>query len=137
MMNTSDCLKRSDPKAMAEKPGSLAQYLQTTAPPSSASRFELNAPEPAIMPASFQTPPVQQLVEEHLSPVNPHHLPDDTERKSLYEKVDNLTPCEEAAYIIASLRGHDKLDEIRTELGCSLKKDCKITNLAIFEAMDR
>jgi hypothetical protein len=45
--------------------------------------------------------------------------------------------CEEAAMIIASLRGGEMSDEIFGELGCSSDKSCAVNNLSIFELLDR
>ena len=49
------------------------------------------------------------------------------------------TSCEEAASIIASLRGHhnDAPDEVWSELGCGSRQSCRVKNLSVFELMDR
>lgn len=50
---------------------------------------------------------------------------------------DDKTSCEEAASIIASMRGLEDPEAIRAELGCSPGLSCKVGNMAIFQAMDR
>jgi hypothetical protein len=47
------------------------------------------------------------------------------------------TSCDEAARIIARLRGHDTTDEVWNELGCGTKQNCRVRNLAVFELIDR
>ncbi|ETI25431.1 hypothetical protein G647_02204 [Cladophialophora carrionii CBS 160.54] len=47
------------------------------------------------------------------------------------------TSCEEAARIIASLRGHVTPDEVWNELGCGTTQACRVKNLAVFELMDK
>jgi len=44
--------------------------------------------------------------------------------------------CEEAAQIIASLRGHDQSTDVLNELGCSTSS-CRVANLSIFQLMDQ
>lgn len=45
--------------------------------------------------------------------------------------------CEEAANILASLRGQDDHDDLWRELGCGAKNTCRVSNFSIFELMDR
>lgn len=45
--------------------------------------------------------------------------------------------CEEAAMIIASLRGGVAPEDIYGELGCSADKPCAVANTSIFELLDR
>lgn len=51
--------------------------------------------------------------------------------------TDDATPCETAASIIASMRGHGDAEEARAELGCSSSLDCTVENMTIFRIMDR
>ncbi|KAL8716848.1 MAG: hypothetical protein Q9225_005851 [Loekoesia sp. 1 TL-2023] len=62
---------------------------------------------------------------------------DGSGRKAQVGKMDDATSCETAAWIIASLRGHDNAEEVRAELGCSSNEDCTVENMKIFNAMDR
>ncbi|KIW34054.1 uncharacterized protein PV07_00856 [Cladophialophora immunda] len=47
------------------------------------------------------------------------------------------TSCEEAARIIAGLRGRNNPDDVWNELGCGTSQSCRVKNLAVFELMDR
>ncbi|KAJ9493535.1 hypothetical protein LTR99_011167 [Exophiala xenobiotica] len=47
------------------------------------------------------------------------------------------TSCEEAANILANLRGQDAHEDVWHELGCGERRSCGVTNLSIFELMDR
>ena len=46
------------------------------------------------------------------------------------------TSCEDAARIIASMRGHDDLEGLWSELGCSSTRKCMVKNMAIFQIFD-
>lgn len=46
------------------------------------------------------------------------------------------TSCEDAARIIASMRGHEDPDVVWPELGCSATKSCMVKNIAIFQMVD-
>ncbi|KAK2865118.1 hypothetical protein FQN49_003896 [Arthroderma sp. PD_2] len=50
---------------------------------------------------------------------------------------DNMTPCEEAARIIAGMRGNCDEEVVRAELGCSADMSCMVGNMNIFQALDR
>ncbi|KAM5465003.1 hypothetical protein MauCBS54593_006636 [Microsporum audouinii] len=50
---------------------------------------------------------------------------------------DDMTPCEEAARIIASMRGDYDEETVRAELGCAPNEACLISNMNIFQALDR
>ena len=50
----------------------------------------------------------------------------------------NTTSCLDAARIIAGMRGTNDSDEVRVELGCpSATEECRMNNVAIFEAMNQ
>ncbi|PGH11143.1 hypothetical protein AJ80_07245 [Polytolypa hystricis UAMH7299] len=49
---------------------------------------------------------------------------------------DDATSCNEAASIIASMRGHNDAQAVRAELGCAPDIDCKVKNMVIFHALD-
>ncbi|EFR02652.1 hypothetical protein MGYG_05649 [Nannizzia gypsea CBS 118893] len=51
--------------------------------------------------------------------------------------IDDMTPCEEAAKIIASMRVEQDEQAVRAELGCGLNATCMVDNMTIFQAMDR
>ncbi|KAE9966363.1 hypothetical protein BLS_007056 [Venturia inaequalis] len=58
------------------------------------------------------------------------------------EKSENLrspheTSCEDAASIIASMRGHADREQVREELGCGAKRDCAVKNTTLFQLMDQ
>jgi hypothetical protein len=44
----------------------------------------------------------------------------------------NMTSCEDAARIIARMRGHYNEEDVRAELGCSTNKHCTVENITIF-----
>jgi hypothetical protein len=48
----------------------------------------------------------------------------------------DVTPCEEAAHIIASMRGHEDADSIWSELGCPPNQRCLVKNMTIFQLGD-
>ena len=52
-------------------------------------------------------------------------------------RFSDSTSCEEAARIIAGMRGHDDADAIWPELGCNSSKDCVVRNMTIFQIVDR
>ncbi|KAK5562025.1 hypothetical protein LTR43_012380 [Exophiala xenobiotica] len=47
------------------------------------------------------------------------------------------TSCEEAANILANLRGQDPPEDVWHELGCGERRSCRVMNLSIFELMDK
>ena len=47
------------------------------------------------------------------------------------------TSCEDAARIIASMRGQDDPERVWPELGCSTTKSCMVKNMTIFQMVDR
>ncbi|KAM5437030.1 hypothetical protein MferCBS31731_005685 [Microsporum ferrugineum] len=49
---------------------------------------------------------------------------------------DDMTPCEEAARIIASMRGDYDEETVRAELGCAPNETCLVSNMNIFQALD-
>jgi len=49
----------------------------------------------------------------------------------------NSTPCEQAAAIIASMRGAAESQEIWPELGCSSMKSCRVDNMRLFRMLDQ
>jgi hypothetical protein len=127
------------------KPRDPTQVLQTARSVTSAvwaSHIEPVALEHIVMPLSpkmSQELPLQQPLEKP-PPILDHHQPlqaCDSEEPPRGGSVDDATTsCETAAWIIANMRGHGRLEEVRAELGCPSSKDCKVENLAIFEAMD-
>jgi hypothetical protein len=46
------------------------------------------------------------------------------------------TSCEDAARIIASMRGQDDPERVWPELGCSTTKSCMVKNMTIFQMVD-
>ena len=55
---------------------------------------------------------------------------------SNHPRQTDVTPCEEAAQIIASMRGHEDAEAVWPELGCSANKKCTVTNMTIFQLGD-
>ena len=55
---------------------------------------------------------------------------------SNHPRQADVTPCEEAAQIIASMRGHEDAEAVWPELGCSSNKKCTVTNMTIFQLGD-
>ena len=51
-------------------------------------------------------------------------------------KMDDVTTCEDAANIIASMRGHGDTEAVRSELGCQPNISCTVKNITIFELLD-
>ncbi|EGE02559.1 hypothetical protein TEQG_01593 [Trichophyton equinum CBS 127.97] len=50
---------------------------------------------------------------------------------------EDTTPCEEAARIIASMRGDGDEQSVRAELGCGPNTNCMVNNMTIFQVMDQ
>ncbi|EZF32333.1 hypothetical protein TMEN_8507 [Trichophyton mentagrophytes] len=50
---------------------------------------------------------------------------------------EDTTPCEEAARIIASMRGDCDEQSVRAELGCGPNTSCMVNNMTIFQVMDQ
>jgi hypothetical protein len=46
------------------------------------------------------------------------------------------TSCEDAARIIASMRGQDNPERVWPELGCSATRSCMVKNITIFQMVD-
>lgn len=91
---------------------------------------------------SRQTPPHSAFHQSAIQTPPPKAGAQDAEqgksgRQARAEDRDDATSCETAAWIIASLRGHDNAEEVRAELGCSSNADCTVKNLTVFHAMDR
>lgn len=69
-------------------------------------------------------------------------------RSTMGSRMDCLTPssapentgldtsCEEAAAIIATLRGHGDQERVRSELGCEALTSCRIENTSLLDIMD-
>ena len=51
------------------------------------------------------------------------------------KRVDE-TSCEDAARIIASMRGHRDPEGVWPELGCSARESCMVKNITIFQMID-
>lgn len=51
-------------------------------------------------------------------------------------RMDDETTCEDAANIIASMRGHGDAEAVRSELGCPPNVSCTVKNMAIFKLLD-
>ena len=47
------------------------------------------------------------------------------------------TSCENAARIIASMRGHEDSQALRPELGCTETNTCMVKNMIVFQLADR
>lgn len=53
-----------------------------------------------------------------------------------HPRQPDVTPCEEAAQIIASMRGHEDAEAVWSELGCSSEARCTVKNMTIFQLGD-
>jgi hypothetical protein len=53
-----------------------------------------------------------------------------------HPRQTDVTPCEEAAQIIASMRGHEDAEAVWSELGCSSEARCTVKNMTIFQLGD-
>jgi hypothetical protein len=62
-------------------------------------------------------------------------LANSTDDKPLRSPLE--TSCEDAANIIASMRGHADKEQVRDELGCSGREQCQVKNTTLFHVMDR
>jgi hypothetical protein len=51
-------------------------------------------------------------------------------------KGGDETSCEDAARIIASMRGQDDPERVWPELGCSVTRGCMVKNITIFQMVD-
>jgi tartrate dehydratase beta subunit/fumarate hydratase class I family protein len=52
------------------------------------------------------------------------------------EHTGLYTSCEEAAAIIATMRGHSDEERARRELGCEALSSCRIQNTSLLDIMD-
>lgn len=57
------------------------------------------------------------------------------ERDGTIRRADE-TSCEDAARIIASMRGHEDPEGVWPELGCSATRSCMVKNITIFQMVD-
>jgi hypothetical protein len=87
---------------------------------------DANSSEPHIRPISQCLPSESSTCRPILASKEEHSL------RSLHE-----TSCEDAASIIASMRGHADREQVREELGCGSKRDCNVKNTTLFQLMDR
>lgn len=82
--------------------------------------------------------------EPHIRPIS-RCLPSEAStcrRMSTSEKGETIrspheTSCEDAASIIASMRGHADREQVREELGCGTIRDCAVKNTTLFQLMDQ
>jgi hypothetical protein len=51
-------------------------------------------------------------------------------------KRDDETSCEDAARIIASMRGHEQPEMVWPELGCNATGSCTVKNITILQMVD-
>lgn len=51
--------------------------------------------------------------------------------------IGQLTSCENAARIIASLRDYPDIRDLRSELGCDSESNCMVKNMSIFDVLDK
>jgi hypothetical protein len=58
------------------------------------------------------------------------------EQDAAFKGADE-TSCEDAARIIASMRGHEDPEGVWPELGCSSTRSCMVKNIAIFSMVDQ
>jgi hypothetical protein len=66
------------------------------------------------------------------APITPCHA---YEQKTAVKGADE-TSCEDAARIIASMRGHEDPEGVWPELGCSSVRKCMVKNMTIFQMVD-
>lgn len=96
---------------------------------------------------TLQTPPSQSRTHEgrneteldhscHLQPVDQHLRDSCATSEKATDSWAGETPCEEAARIIASLRGQNTQSDVWSELGCGTSQSCRVKNLSVFELMD-
>ena len=53
------------------------------------------------------------------------------------KKPGNTMSCENAASIIAGMRGHNEDDEaVRKELGCASRQTCEVKNVHVLQVME-
>lgn len=73
---------------------------------------------------------------QSLSPLG--SAPDALDRQSVTSSgMADKTLCDNAARIIASMRGHDDSEAVRSELGCSFDDICVVKNVTIFQLVDQ
>jgi len=86
---------------------------------------------------SVQSPPKSLSGQHELTGDNISESGAAPSAKSLGTKTTGLdTSCEEAAAIIATMRGHGDQEQARYELGCDVIRECRIKNTSLLEAMD-
>jgi hypothetical protein len=61
----------------------------------------------------------------------------EAQRLGGYTGIGQSASCENAAEIIASLRDHPDILDVRSELGCDSDSRCMVKNMSIFEILDK
>ncbi|KAK2748439.1 hypothetical protein FQN55_004378 [Onygenales sp. PD_40] len=119
-------------------------------PPPPPSTTTIPIPQPPLQPPQpipQQQHQHQQQQQQEYIPAQPptanpsNHPPPSTTSQiptllPTYLDSHDATSCEVAASIIASMRGHDDAESVRTELGCPPGTTCRVGNMAIFQALD-
>ncbi|TLD21637.1 bZIP transcription factor-like protein [Venturia nashicola] len=63
--------------------------------------------------------------------------PISTQEMSETIRSPHETSCEDAASIIAGMRGHADREQVREELGCGGRRNCAVKNMTLFQLMDQ
>jgi hypothetical protein len=79
-----------------------------------------------------ETPDHQSLSEKPPAPCSPCCA---YERPGAVRRADE-TSCEDAARIIASMRGHEHPEMVWPELGCNATRSCMVKNITILQMAD-
>ena len=91
-------------------------------------------PDDYAQPSNMRTEKLdsRRSMEDLQAPATPCHACE----QGIAVKGADETSCEDAARIIARMRGHEDPEEVWPELGCSFSRKCMVKNMAIFQMVD-
>lgn len=106
--------------------GSEQEHTTSTSPELRDTAERHSQGQPSVVSSASAQPEIQTQPKRESCVYNASNHPRQTD----------VTPCEEAAQIIASMRGHEDAEAVWPELGCSADKKCTVTNMTIFQLGD-
>lgn len=101
--------------------------------PSAVSAQSATSPQPTAPPPSFSKSCTVQSCTPKEPALQPQPHPIQMSRATEINKLKDEMPCEEAARIIATMRGVDESQQdIWPELGCEQGQTCRVKNTTVF-----
>lgn len=99
-------------------------------------KVAFHGPPIEARPYAFRHEPVtNQTATESAGNMNAN-MPTVQQSNGSHHERGHFTSCENAARIIASLRGYTDNHDLRTELGCGAESNCMVKNVNLFEMLD-